>query len=453
MNKVAGWANTHFSHSEVLFPKTVTEIQSVVEQAKQSGKKIIARGAGSSYGDQALNKDNIVLNMREVRKIISWDKEMGVLVVESGIMYSEVLPITLKDNWTLAVIPGTRYVTMGGALANNVHGKNSFNRGNFGDWVKEFKIIISSGELLTCSKETNSELFFSAIGGAGLLGIVVEITLQLEKIPSPYLSVTKMTAPNLPKLLQTLDELALKNNFAIAQVDCFPEKEEFGRGTIHGGSFISHESSEGNVRDISQVSKNIFGIFPKNLIGKIGQFFLNDFTMRLVSSLKYHLDKKSSTVETQDIFKFTFLLDQVPGWKKVFKNGFFEYEPLLPKHKARDIIPTLLKLTQEYKMPAYLSAIKIHRKDDFLISYSMDGYSFAMDIPHHPDEKEEQNELFRKMNEIVIEAGGIIYLAKDATMTRDEFWKMYNVDKFLEIKKKYDPAEIFQSDMYVRIFK
>lgn len=452
MNKVAGWANTHFSHSEVLSPKTVAEIQDIVKKAKEGGKKIIARGAGSSYGDQALNKDNIVLNMREMRKVVSWNKEVGILIVESGIMYSEILPLTLKDNWTLAVIPGTRYVTMGGALANNVHGKNSFNKGNFGDWVKEFKIIIASGEILTCSKETNSELFFSAIGGAGLLGIVTEITLQLVKIPSPYLRVTKMTAPNLDELMKGLDEKATKNEYAIAQVDGF-SRGNLGRGTIHASSFMRADQNENKTKSESNTSQLLIDTF--GLVSKIAKYFLNNLTMSLVSRLKYQLDKATGNEKpyTQDLIQFSFLLDGIPNWNKIFRNGLFEYEPLVPKSKAREVIRAIIKLTHKYGMPAYLAAIKIHKKDNFLISYSMDGYSLGMNIPRVPKEKKKQDELFRKMNEIVIEAGGIVYLAKDATLTKEEFKKMYRVDEFLAIKRKFDKDELFQSDMYNRIFK
>jgi FAD/FMN-containing dehydrogenase len=177
--------------------------------------------------------------------------------------------------------------------------------------------------------------------------------------------------------------------------------------------------------------------------------------MRWVSRLKYYFDKFAPRkLFEEDLFQFTFLLDRIPDWKQVFRHGFFEYEPLIPREKARAVIPKLIALTHEFGMPAYLSAIKIHSHDDFLLSYSMDGYSFAIDIPRRPKEKQKQDALWREMNKIVIEAGGIVYLAKDANLTASEFRQMYkNVPKFLALKKKYDPDEVFQSDMYRRIFK
>ncbi len=449
--KISGWANTNFRSSEIFKPKTISEIKEIVKKVKSEGKKIIPRGSGCSYGDEALGE--VVIDFTSMKEILEWNKDSGILKVQSGAMFKDCLSHCLKDGWTLPVIPGTRYVSMGGALANNIHGKNSFKIGNFGEWVKEFKIITASGEENACSRELNNELFFAVIGGAGLFGIVVEITIQLIRTPSPYLSVQKVTAPNLDKIVEILSKMSETNNFAIAQVDCFAKDLELGRGTIHTANFIENPDFK-NIEGIEFINKRIFGILPKKIIPALGRYVLSDFLMSLVSKIKYHLDKKTSGKFEQNIFQFTFLLDELPNWKQVFKNGFFEYEPLIPKNSAKVIIPQLIKITHKYKMPAYLSAIKIHRKDDFLLSYSMDGYSFAMDIPRNPEQKDKQDRMFEEMNRIVINVGGIIYLAKDANLTKEEFRQMYrNIDKFLELKNKYDPEELFVSDMYRRIFK
>lgn len=457
--KISSWSNTNFSYSFVAFPETVEAVRSLIKEALLSGKKIIGRGAGRSYGDQSLNDKHIVVDMTKMDQILKWDKSSGLLRVQAGATYEHILGNCIKDGWILAVIPGTRYVTMGGALSNNVHGKNSYIRGNFGEWVREFEIVLASGECLLCSNQTNSDLFFAEIGGAGLLGIVTEMTLQLVRVPSAYLSVKKITAPSLNELMDKLDELSKENDFAIAQVDCFPKTRGLGRGTIHGGSFVAGNTDTDDLATMQNISKKFFGIFPKKWIPIVGKYFLNNYTMKWISRLKYYLDKKTNTGGSggsfkEDIFHFTFLLDQVPDWKKIFRYGFFEYEPLIPKNKARVVIRELIALTHKYQMPAYLSAIKIHRPDDFLVSYSMEGYSFAMDIPRYPKEKEKQDRLFREMNKIVIRARGIVYLAKDANLTAEEFRQMYkNLEKFQTLKKQYDPDLLFQSDMHRRIFQ
>ena len=454
--KLFGWANTLFSHSIIVVPRTIDAVRSTIKAAIHDGRKIIGRGAGHSYGDQALNRGEIVIDMSRMDHILEWDKVSGLLRVEAGANYDQILTCCLLDGWAPAVIPGTRYVTMGGALANNVHGKNSYVQRNFGEWVKEFKILLASGECYTCSKNINRDLFFAAIGGSGLLGVVIEMTIQLIRIPSAYLSVKKTTASSLSELLDQLDRASKKDGFVIAQVDCFPEGSKLGRGTMHTGNFISDNLCKDNLEMMRDISPRIFGIFPKQWVSLIGKYILNDFTMKWISRLKYHLDKNmnSEILYREDIFHFTFLFDLIPSWRYVFRHGFLEYEPLIPKEKARAVIPQLIALTHEYGMPAYLSAIKIHRADDFLLSYAMDGYSFALDIPRRPKEKVKQDELFRRMNEIVLDAYGIIYLAKDANLTSNEFRRMYpNLAQFLTVKEKYDPEALFQSDMYRRLFQ
>lgn len=453
MNEIiSGWAGTHSSESEVISPTTNEEVRKAILAAKNSGKKVTARGGGLSYGDQALNQGHTILDMTQMNRVISFDETSGILQTEPGVTFENILLKTLDKNWVLPTIPGTRYVTMGGALANNIHGKNARAQGNFGGSVEKFKIILGNGEEKVCSRNENSELFFAVIGGMGLLGIVTEITLQLSPVPSSYLSVKKVTAASLDELLQIFETEVSKNTFAIAQVDCFPTKSELGRGTVHSANFIPISPSKSR-EEMGKISPLLFGIFPKTLIPFFGKYFLTNLVMKRVSALKYHLDKKTVGTQEQNIFDFTFLLDNVPNWKKVFRHGFYEYEPLIPKERAKEIIQKLIQLTHKYNMPAYLSAIKAHKKDGFLLSYALDGYSFALDIPAQPKLKEKQQEMFRKMNEIVLSVGGIIYLAKDAILTKEEFRKMYKVEEFLSLKQKYDPEGLFQSDMYRRIFK
>jgi len=456
IKKMSGWSNTNFSSSFVVKPENIEQIKSTIRETKDRGGKIIAIGAGQSYGDQGLNDKQTVIDISKINDIIEWNKSTGILKIQAGVTFEKILIHCLKDNWVLPVVPGTRHVTVGGAISSNVHGKNSYSKGNFGDWVKEFKIILASSECIRCSRENNRDLFFAVIGGCGLFGIITEITLQLIQVPSPFLSIKKSTSVSLDKLISNLDEMAKKNEYAIAQVDCFPKNNQLGRGTIHAGSFVSDNSKFVDTKKFAKISKRIFLIFPKKLIPLIGRCVLNDHIMRLVSGLKYYVDKmvKNDGLLRQDFFQFTFFLDGIPGWKKVFGHGFYEYEPLIPREKAGDVMARLIRLTHEYKMPPYLSAVKIHKKDEFLLSYSMDGYSLAMDIPRRPQEKEKQNELFRKMNKIVIDAGGIVYLTKDANLTPEEFRFMYkNIERFLALKRKYDPDLIFQSDMYRRIFQ
>src|SRR3989344_272081 len=279
--RLSGWAATHFAYSRIITPIHQIEVVTAVNNTRLNGSKIISRGSGKSYGDQALNKGECVIDMSRMDKILVWDKESGLLTAESGITLEKILDTTLRDNWILPVIPGTRYVSLGGALANNVHGKNSYKNGNFGKGILEFKTVLASGEILTCSRTDNADIFFATIGGAGLLGIVTEVTLQLAKIPSPYISIKKNIAHNLTELLGKLEQLSKEDDFAIAQVDCFSKKNSLGRGTVHAGIFDAEKREP--PADMTKISKNMFGIFPKKIIIKIGKYLLNNHSMRLIT--------------------------------------------------------------------------------------------------------------------------------------------------------------------------
>ena len=178
--------------------------------------------------------------------------------------------------------------------------------------------------------------------------------------------------------------------------------------------------------------------------------------MKYISSLKYFWDSfsKKETPVCISFPKFNFLVDRLPNWPKIFKYGFYEFEPLIPKKNVKKVIEKILIISQRYKMPSYLSAIKIHKEDDFLLSYSMDGLSIGFDYPVLPHRAHEQQEMLLKLHDIVTVNGGLVYLAKDDILTQQHFKKMYNkkINKFLDIKKKYDGNMLFQSNMYRRLF-
>jgi len=306
--KIGGWSNTNFSASHIALPEGPKDVQTLVRGANKRKMTVIGRGAGLSYGDQSLNHNQIVMDMSRMNRVLDWDSLGGLLQVEAGVTFDQILSHCLKDGWAPAVIPGTRYVTAGGALANNVHGKNCLKRGNFGKWVRQFKIVIASGEIITCSQKENRELFLAVIGGAGLLGIVIEMTMELVRIPSPYLSIKKSTAPSLGKLMDDLDGAAKTDELAIAQVDCFCKSGGLGRGTIHAASFAEANLDSPDIESIRSIAPRMFGIVPKKWILAAGQYFLNALSMKWVSRLKYYLDKRASTRggHFQDIFNIFF---------------------------------------------------------------------------------------------------------------------------------------------------
>lgn len=449
--EVYGWAGTAHSAADVVVPRSVGDVRDAVLDAGEKGKTVLARGAGCSYGDQALNANNVLLDLREMQAVLEFDIAKGTLHVQSGATFGAVLEHCLPHGWMPACIPGTRYVTLGGALANNVHGKNSYHQGTFGTYVTAFTIVLASGDVYVCSRTEHADLFAAAIGGMGLLGVVTDMTLQLIPATS-YVETLTQTAPALDALFAALDGATRVSDFAVAQIDGFARGASLGRGTLYSGG-AAKEKITPSV-PVGTVSPFLFGFVPKAVIPSIGRMVLTDFTMQLLVTCKYILDRtRRVSRSVQNIYDATFMLDGIPGWRSAYRNGVYEYQAFLPQVEARTAAKALIKLTHQYGMPAYLVGLKAHTADQSVLSYSRDGYSLAFDIPRKPRQAAVQQQLFREMGRIVVNAGGSVYLAKDAVLSPEEFQHMYrNLEAFRAVKHLYDPNTRFQSDLYRRLF-
>ena len=455
-NKLSGWSCASSTICSIFVAKNKVDLRKIISYSKKNDLTICTKGSGNSYGDEFQNENNIVVDTSTMNKILSWHPESGIMIVEPGVSLQKTLKVTLPDNWVLPVVPGTRFPTIGGCVSNNVHGKNSYKVGNFGDYVREFDIILFSGEIVNCSREKNSELFYSAIGGMGMLGIFTRISLQLKKVESTNLCVKKCTVPNLGGMIEFITNSTANCDYVIGQIDCFQKGNKIGRGTIHTAVHAPNNLLKNSYTDDLEIPERFFSVVPANWALELGKIFISSFSMRLISNLKYYVDffNSKKNGHFQSFPKFNFLLDRIPDWPKVFKHGFYEFEPLIPAEKANKVIEEILIISQQSKMIPYICGIKLHRKDDFLLSYSLNGFSVGFDYPRIPQKIEKQKEIFFKLHEIVADSGGIVYLAKDNLVTPEHFKKMYNIriDEFLRIKKQYDPNMLFQSNMFRRLF-
>lgn len=451
-----GWSMAQYAYSYVLCPNNIDELKSTIKLAGKNKLSICPIGSARSYGDEILNEDNILVDCTYMNRILSWDPKTGIMTVEPGVTLLQALKECLKDNWKLPVIPGTRFPTIGGCTANNVHGKNSFKNSNFGDWVLEFDMLLSSNEIVTCSREQNSDLFYAAIGGIGMLGIFTRITIQLEKLPSPNLDVRKWTVPNLEAMIEDITTSTSNCDYVVGQIDCFKKGNNLGRGTIHTATNANNKLLRNNYIDDFEIPERVFSVIPANWVLEFGKRSMSCFTMRCISSLKYYADSFSRMNEAhvESFLKFHFLLDRIPYWPDLYKNGLYEFEPLIPTSKAYRAYSEIINLSHEYKMSPYIAGIKFHKKDDFLLSFSLNGFSIGFDFPVLPARSEDQKEMLYKMHDITAESGGLVYLAKDNIMLPEHFKKLYNnkVDEFFAIKKKYDPNMLFQSNLFRRLF-
>ena len=202
---VKAYAETRSTKSLVGYPQTIEDCIKVLEYCNKNGLTICIKGGGFTFADMILNHGQVILDMTRMNKIHVWDMEMGQMVVDPGVRFSDIFCISLIDNWTLNSCPGGSEVTIGGAVSNNVHGKDSWNSGNFGDQVIGIKLLTANGDVITVNRKINEKLFNGIVGGMGLLGIITEITLQLQKIPSPFVKVSSFTVRNVNETVEILE--------------------------------------------------------------------------------------------------------------------------------------------------------------------------------------------------------------------------------------------------------
>lgn len=449
--------------SYVSRPVNADGICAVFNQARQTGRSVGMRGAGRSYGDASLNSENILLDLTRMRRILAWDPLAGVITVEAGVTIQQLWQYVIEDGWWPSVVSGTMFPTLGGAAAMNIHGKNNFKVGPIGDHILEFVLMTPAGDTLLCSRTENRDLFFAAIGGFGMLGVITQLTLQLKKVYSGLLHVTPIGVRNLDHLFEIFEERLPASDYLVGWVDCFGSGAGLGRGQVHQANYFK----PGEDQDAAQTLKvenqelpdSILGVVPKSVMWRFMKPFVNDPGIRLINAAKYLSAMKldDGHVHTQSHAGFAFLLDYVPNWKHAYKpGGLIQYQSFVPSAHARDVFARQITLAQEYDLVPYLGVFKKHRPDDFLMTHAVDGYSFALDFAVRPEKRGRLLSLAAEMDRMVLDAGGRFYFAKDSAlhqMPAAEAIGAERAAKFFALKQRVDPKNLLQTNLSRRLFR
>jgi decaprenylphospho-beta-D-ribofuranose 2-oxidase len=456
----------NFGHSiaqpgYVFRPTKKSEIAKLFVQAKKHGFTIGLRGSGKSYGDASLNSGQAIVDFRRMSRILEWDAEKGTITVEPGVTIEDLWRYTLEDAWWPAVMPGTMKPTLGGALAANVHGKNNWKVGPIGEHVLSFTALLPNGEEKVCTPTKNKDLFYAMIGGMGLLGVFTSITFQLKKIYSGNLQVSAWAEPNLERILSATDEFK-ENDYTVGWVDTTVGGNSLGRGQMHVGRYLTQEEDTSpHVSlnpEMQDLPDNIMGLVPKSMVWKFMKYFINNPGAKMGNWAKYMASRTLSHHKKyiQSLVGFTFLLDYVPNWERSYgDSGLIQYQSFLPKKTALAGFTEVLKTSQADKLPAYLGVVKRHRPDKFLLSHAVDGFSLALDIKVPPKKAQKLIGLSKRLNQIILDNNGKFYFAKDSTLTKTVVEKSLGkeaVEKLHQLKKKTDPDQLLQSNLYKRCF-
>jgi decaprenylphospho-beta-D-ribofuranose 2-oxidase len=455
----------NFGHSlrsqcYVYRPGNAEEIAVIFKFARENGFTINFRGAGRSYNDAALNSGGIVLDLKRMDHILEWDPKTGVIKVEPGACLRQLWQQTLPDGWWPPVVSGTMTTTLGGCLAVNIHGKNNFRMGPIGEHVVEFTALLPTGAEVTCSPTHNGDLFRAMISGLGMLGIFTSITLQMKKIHSGLLDVHAWPVSNLQDHLKGILEAAPEHSYTVGWLDAMAGGKSLGRGQLHTADYLKEGEDPDPQRtlrvDYQTLPDRFFGLVPKSILHYFMVPFGNDPAWGAVSYVKYLMGLREGRYR-QSHAAYHFLLDYIPSWELAYgRGGLIQYQSFLPKETAYDAWTEMIKLSLRRGVPSYLGVTKRHRPDHFLLTHALDGFSLAMDFKVNPRKRARLLTLLQDFDRIVVDAGGRFYFAKNSETTAEtarRFLGEETLQKFRSMKKRCDPNNVLESDLYRRVFE
>ncbi len=460
--RLESWGMNASSISYVYRPTTVEQIADVFCLAKNSDRKIVARGTGCSYGDASMNAEQIVLDLTRMNRILAWDPETGIVTCEPGVTIRNLWQYILEDGWWPPVVSGTSFVTLGGALGMNIHGKNNFKAGPIGDHVLAFEILLPTGEQKRCSRDENPALFHAAIGGFGMLGVFTKITMQMKRVYSGLLSVEAFSTESFAHIIDEMEQRKAGSDYMVGWIDCFATGDHLGRGLVHTANYLPPGEDLNPAQTLrvanQEIPDTLFGIVPRSLMGKMLQPFSNNYGMLAINAAKYVQGDTlgNHAIVLQPHAQFAFLLDYVPNWKHAYKpGGLIQFQSFVPFAESERVFTRQIELAQKLRIIPYLGVFKRHRPDGFLMTHAVDGHSFALDFPYNDQNKDGVAFLVDQLARLVVDAGGRFYYAKDSLLPADLAQAAMGADriaKFAALKRECDPDHVLVSDLSRRLY-
>lgn len=450
-----GMANT--ADGYLFRPATIDQAIEVFQIARRAGRKVVLRGAGRSYGDAAIGPEAVVLDSTRMDRILSWDPVTGILEAEPGVTIERIWRHTLEDGWWPPVVSGTMATTMGGALAMNIHGKNAFRKGVFGEHCSEVDVMLPNGELRTLAKGEPD--FHAFVGSAGLLGLAARVRLQMARVESGDLDVIPVSCSNWDEQFACFEEFEGSADYMVTWLDAFSKGRSAGRGLFHA-AWHAHggPDREATLRPEHQdLPAAILGFLPKSAVWRKLRYATNKPGMKVLNAAKFVGGKlKGDGIRhRQSLVAFSFLLDYVPNWQRAYgRGGFIQYQCFVPRAAARLVFPKLFSMQQASGLVNFLSVMKLHRPDPFLLTHGLDGYSLAMDFKRTEAGWPRLLELCRRMTDVVLDAGGRFYFAKDSTLRPEDVRRYVGADaleRFRQWKASFDPEGLITSSLAERL--
>jgi FAD/FMN-containing dehydrogenase len=405
----------------------------------------VARGLGRSYGDASLNADGGVIVHDRLDRVLDFDAASGTLTCEAGVSFADVIRGWLPRGWFPPVTPGTKFVTLGGAIAADVHGKNHHRDGTIASFVDALTLLTADGDTLHCSRAENADVFWATVGGMGLTGMILDVRLRLRRVESAWLSVDYRKARDLDETLGVFAASDERAAYSVAWIDCLARGRATGRAVIMHGDHASAARVRAAGFDPLEPSRGPGMTVPLDAPGML----LNPLTVRLFNAV-YYAAHGNAADRLVSFERFFYPLDRVAHWNRMYgRGGFAQYQAVLPLEAGRQGLVELLDRLSASNRPSFLAVLKrLGPENAGLLSFPRDGYTLALDLPVRAG----LVEFLRELDHLVIARGGRVYLAKDATTTPAAVEAMYpRLGEFRTLKTRLDPRGVISSSLARRL--
>jgi len=443
VQSLSGWARWPRRECKVapLNPRSLADL------TLQADRGMIARGLGRSYGDIAMNPGLTLMGARRNR-ILSFDHESGQLVAEAGLSIAEILQIFVPRGWFPAVTPGTKFVSLAGVIAVDAHGKNHHKVGSFGDHVEWFDLFCADGQTRRCSRSENTDLFNATIGGNGLTGHILTVSIRLLSIPSAWISQKTLLAHDLDQAIEIFEAHG-DSTYSVAWIDCLAKGSQRGRSLV----FLGEHATPADL-DHSRAQRPFDIPHRRTLRMPVNapSWALNSYTLRAFNRLYYKVNSRKPETQIVDYDRYFYPLDAILEWNRLYgRNGFAQYQCVLPLAESRAGLLKLLTAISDTGLGSFLAVLKRFGPGAFErpLSFPMEGYTLALDFQLSP----EALTLMSVMDEIVRDHGGRLYLAKDSRMSQSSLEAGYSegVPAFRNLRAATGSRRLFQSLLSQRL--
>ena len=462
---VEGWGMAVGSPTRVLRPRDEDEVRIAFDLAREAGVSLALRGTGCSYGDASTNADGWVLDLSRMNRIRSFDASTGVADLDGGVTIGQLWRHALPQGYWPKVVSGTMFPTVGGAAGMNIHGKNNYRVGTIGDCIRSIDVLTPNGDLRTASREQDADLFHAAIGGFGMLGAITRVELETKRVHSGDIEVNGVSCHDLAEMMQRMDARTADCDYLVGWVDCFAGEDGLGRGLIHEARYLDPGEDPHPERTLrvahQELPDRILGLFPKSQVWRVLRLLNHDPGMRLLNATKQLAGRLEGMKGPylQSHAGFNFLLDYVPDWKWAYgrneRRGLIQFQSFVPHDAALETFREILRRCQDAGIVSYLGVLKRHRPDPFWLTHSVDGWSLALDFKVTPETRDALFAHCGTLTDLVIDAGGKHYFAKDLSLRpgdADRFLPADRLDAFAELKRALDPEGLLQTDLARRVF-